>query len=813
MMEGNRGGGKSELLLLDYAKDVGKGYGENWRGILFRKQLGDLDEMVRKAESLFDRLFDNFRFLHSKADYAAVWTTGERLLFRHLMDETEYEEYHGHQYPWIGFEELTQWENDKAYKSIFSCCRPPAQGVPTRVRANTNPCVDEGDVMTPQGWRDIRGMKVGDPVFSFSKGGVLRESKVSAVYESQFDGEMVRREGRGLYMSFTPNHRLPKTLGNRQNSNGKVPGNHLFTLTPFNELPGQAFIMRATKGWEGTVLSSFSVPLQPTRKRKTEPVLELSGLDYAELMGWYLSEGCVIDRDRAFQIAQSKAQHRPTIKRLLDRCGFKQSWSDQSVVVYSADWHAYLQQFGECREKFVPREVLNSSSDTLRAFFDAAVSGDGHRESEHSGQYYTTSKQLADDVAEVAVKLGYTVYVSSRQRENRSGLSYAVSFAPGRNVMLATGQHRYEVSTNSKPNVERVRYSGPVYCIGVDGDETFVIRQRGTVWLSGNSGPGHNWVKKRFKLPKMSGRIVRTRDLEDRVAIRSDLNENFPLLHSDPGYPNRIRAAARSPAEAEAWAYGNWDVTFGGMFDDIWDKSIHVIPDISPSSLPRGWVLSRAYDHGQSKPFSVGWFAESNGEPIRTPIKNPEGKVTGYRHIGSIRGDLVLFKEWYGCALDPENGERVDDTGLRMRATQIAEGIRDREKDWGVRHRVNAGPADTEIWSKDSRGTQLAPVDDFETVLGSDCFEKADKSPGSRIRGWQKIREFLEGARPGADGTREKAGLFVCEGCTNWIDLVPILPRSTDNQDEIPDKIEDHAGDMTRYRTTWSHSFMSQGRF
>jgi len=43
--------------------------------------------------------------------------------------------------------------------------------------------------------------------------------------------------------------------------------------------------------------------------------------------------------------------------------------------------------------------------------------------------------------------------------------------------------------------------------------------------------------------------------------------------------------------------------------------------------------------------------------------------------------------------------------------------------------------------------------------------------------------------------------------------LVPILPRSTDNQDEIPDKIEDHAGDMTRYRTTWSHSFMSQGRF
>ena len=52
LLAGNRGGGKSEMLLLDFAKDVGR-WGSNWRGILFRKQLGDLDEMVRKTETLF----------------------------------------------------------------------------------------------------------------------------------------------------------------------------------------------------------------------------------------------------------------------------------------------------------------------------------------------------------------------------------------------------------------------------------------------------------------------------------------------------------------------------------------------------------------------------------------------------------------------------------------------------------------------------------------------------------------------------------------------------------------------------------------
>lgn len=463
LYEGNRGGGKSEMLLFDFAKDVDKGHGENWRGILFRKQLGDLDEMVRKADMLYGKLFPGFRFLHAKADYAAVWPNGERLLFRHLANEEEYQEYHGHQYPWIGFEELTQWENDKAYRKMFSCCRPTAQGVPTRVRANTNP-----------------------------------------------------------------------------------------------------------------------------------------------------------------------------------------------------------------------------------------------------------------------------------------------------------------------------------------------------------SGVGHNWVKKRFKLPQMSGRVIRLLDEEPRVAIRSDLHENFPLLHSDPGYPNRIKKAASSPAEAAAWAGGNWDVTFGGMFDDLWDKNTHVIPNLRFKDIPKGWRISRAYDHGQSKPFSLGWFAESNGEPIRILRSGmgEDGKPRSYvQHVGSVRGDLVLVKEWYGC----KEGE--EDVGVRMRATKIAEGIKDREKDWGIQYRCNPGPADTEIWSKDNRGTQQAPVNDFESVLGAYCFEKADKSPGSRIRGWQKMREFMEGSIPGADGTRENPGFFVCEGCTKWLELVPTLGRDADNQDEIPEKCEDHSADMTRYRMLWSHSFMSQDTF
>src|SRR3546814_8040437 len=56
-----------------------------------------------------------------------------------MEDERTYGEYHGHEYPWIGWEELTQWPNYKAYKMMMSCCRPPKAGVPCRIRSTTNP--------------------------------------------------------------------------------------------------------------------------------------------------------------------------------------------------------------------------------------------------------------------------------------------------------------------------------------------------------------------------------------------------------------------------------------------------------------------------------------------------------------------------------------------------------------------------------------------------------------------------------------------------------------------------------------------------
>src|SRR3546814_13350977 len=140
------------------------------------------------------------------------------------------------------------------------------------------------------------------------------------------------------------------------------------------------------------------------------------------------------------------------------------------------------------------------------------------------------------------------------------------------------------------------------------------------------------------------------------------------LLHDVPNYPLQVREAASNPAQAQAWLEGRWDITAGGMIDDIFDRSYHVLPEIPVDKIPSGWTLTRAYDHGQSSPFSVGWFLESNGEPI----------VVGNRLIGNVRGDIILGQKWYGTTGN-------DNEGIRLMASKIGSGIRDREIEWGLR--------------------------------------------------------------------------------------------------------------------------------
>lgn len=328
-------------------------------------------------------------------------------------------------------------------------------------------------------------------------------------------------------------------------------------------------------------------------------------------------------------------------------------------------------------------------------------------------------------------------------------------------------------------------------------------------------GVGHNWVKARYRLPVAPGDIcgpLIDDSMDDagnrepaRRAIHGHLDENLILMHTDPAYKNRIRAAARNESELHAWMDGSWDIVAGGMFDDIWYeyKNAIVVP---PFHVPMGWSITRAYDHGSSKPFSVGWYAESDG----TDLLFDDGTVRS-----TLRGDLFRVKEWYGS-----RGEQNE--GLRLPVVDITKGIIEREIRWGWRTsdgskcRVRKGPADTSIFDDDN-GVCIAT--DFEKAVLVNgvkhrgiVWERADKGPGSREQGWEQMRKRMKASKRPPDGYREFPGLFISKECSQWLRCVPSLPRDEKKIDDVNTEAEDHAGDETRYRLRFESRKMKSGR-
>jgi hypothetical protein len=137
LLEGTRGGGKTDTLLMSFAQYVGRGFGEHWRGTLFRLTYPQLADVVAKSKRWFYQIFPGAKF--NESDYVWKWPTGEMLYFRYGASEDDYWNYHGHEYPWLGFEELTNWRSLSFYEAMHSTCRSSFPGMPRMIRATCNP--------------------------------------------------------------------------------------------------------------------------------------------------------------------------------------------------------------------------------------------------------------------------------------------------------------------------------------------------------------------------------------------------------------------------------------------------------------------------------------------------------------------------------------------------------------------------------------------------------------------------------------------------------------------------------------------------
>ena len=287
---------------------------------------------------------------------------------------------------------------------------------------------------------------------------------------------------------------------------------------------------------------------------------------------------------------------------------------------------------------------------------------------------------------------------------------------------------------------------------------------------SNPGGPGHGWVKARFVDSTDVGQHTVVKDTEimgkdGKMKTKKSICEYIPATvydnpHIDEMY---IVELQNKPAKLrDALLYGKWEAFEGQAFPEFTNDPAHYMDGvhthvIEPFDIPLNWTRYVSFDHGFSRPFSLGAWAV-----------DPDGRV--YR-----------YKELYGCKPGEAN------VGLMISPTEIA----NRMAEWlepEFREGIHiTGIADPAIWDE-SRGQSVEEM--MRRTFSGVIFRKGDNT---RMAGKMQLHERL---RFGEDG---RPMMYVFNTCKDFIRTIPTLCYDDHKVEDIDTAGEDHIYDETRY--------------
>jgi hypothetical protein len=322
---------------------------------------------------------------------------------------------------------------------------------------NYGVCVTpDTEVLTPTGWRTYDHLLSGVPIAAVSTTGEMQWQE-PVVNVLRYSGDLLHYKSTAVDLLVTPDHMM------------------------WTHLPGKPWTKRAAKD---TRNMNWHTQTAPGAWNGTLTVPELFSkadpLDMASVFGWYLAEGSVAD-ERRLEIAKSSAANPDQYKEiesLLLRLGWTVSRDPNKLRVCNAGvarW--FMQEFGTgCDKKHIPSWVREWPRPWLQQLVQSAMDGDGTRSTATAWMYPTTSSELADNLQEVCLKLGWTCNQSSRQRGDDRRRIYELR-------ILLYNERRLPI-----PSV--VSYDGTVWCPTVPTG-LWIARRNGKVMVTGNCGHWH----------------------------------------------------------------------------------------------------------------------------------------------------------------------------------------------------------------------------------------------------------------------------------------------------------------------------------
>jgi len=307
---------------------------------------------------------------------------------------------------------------------------------------------------------------------------------------SNYSGEMIHFKGKNLDICVTPDHKMLADKFNMKNN--KLSWNNNFTDIKAKDISNKKlYKFKSVANYSGNKLDYVNVNNKSINIKT-----------YLRFLGHLISEGCITMKN-CVQLTQSTKSKK--IDSIKESCfnflkeynhsytEYTRSYKDYpsskqfkkipedswNIGIYSKELCNYFRSEIGSDNKFdslnkqIPRWILDLDKEYLEVLLNALLEGDGSiikNKNSTSYKYYTSSKELANNVQEIVFKLGYSSNIFSRKRKN---IEYLVSWSNNRNYPLV----------NKKAN--KINYDGIIWCFDTPTGY-FVTRRNGKVAIQGN---------------------------------------------------------------------------------------------------------------------------------------------------------------------------------------------------------------------------------------------------------------------------------------------------------------------------------------
>lgn len=132
---GSAGSGKSFAIIFAWMQHEVLNR-KNAKGLVLRKTMGELEDLIREFQKVFSVMQNPPKWNETKKTF--FYPSGALLELGYLDKEDDKYRYHGRQFSFIAWDELTLWKDDDPYRFLLTRLRS-ASGVKVQVLSTTNP--------------------------------------------------------------------------------------------------------------------------------------------------------------------------------------------------------------------------------------------------------------------------------------------------------------------------------------------------------------------------------------------------------------------------------------------------------------------------------------------------------------------------------------------------------------------------------------------------------------------------------------------------------------------------------------------------